>query len=247
MGNEHQRLGNILGLIFDLDGTLIDSRLDLANAVNSTRERLGLGRLDHPVIFSYIGQGVQALVQRALGEGFTPRQVEQGMEYFLEYYRGHMLDHTVPYPGVREALAALRPWPMAVLTNKPAGFSRAILEGLGLARYFVAIYGGNSFERKKPDPMGVHALLNEFGIAAEEALIVGDSAIDMQTARNAGTRAAGVTYGLDPEGVRANPPDLLLASLLELPGLLDHRPSEAHRSSGARAGTCWTSKRNTPG
>jgi phosphoglycolate phosphatase len=237
MGNENKSLGNIRALIFDLDGTLIDSRLDLANAVNATRAHLGLGRLAEPVIFSYIGQGVQALVQRALGEGFTPQQIEQGMEYFLQYYRGHMLDHTVPYAGVREALTALAPWPMAVLTNKPAGFSRAILEGLGLAGHFLAIYGGNSFEKKKPDPMGVRALLEEFGIMAEEALIVGDSAIDMLTARNAGTRAAGVTYGLDPEGVRANPPDLLLESLLELPARLDRRMVEARRRTAERIST----------
>jgi phosphoglycolate phosphatase len=216
-------VGKIRALIFDLDGTLIDSKLDLAQAVNATRDHLGLGRLDQPVIFSYIGQGVQMLIQRALGEGFSAEQIERGMEFFLDYYRGHMLDRTVPYPGVREALAALAPWPMAVLTNKPVGFSRAILEGLGLAGRFRQIYGGNSFEKKKPDPMGVRVLLDELRIAAEEALIVGDSAIDMQTARNAGTWAAGVTYGLDPEGVRANPPDLLLDNLLELPAHLDSR------------------------
>jgi phosphoglycolate phosphatase len=218
-------LRKIRALIFDLDGTLIDSKLDLAQAVNATREHLGLGRLDQPVIFSYIGQGVQMLIQRALGEGFSAEQIERGMEFFLSYYRGHMLDHTIPYPGVRETLAALAPWPKAVLTNKPVGFSRAILEGLGLAGRFLQIYGGNSFEKKKPDPMGVRVLLDEFHVAAEETLLVGDSAIDVQTARNAGTWAAGVTYGLDPEGVRANPPDLLLDNLLELPGHLDSRPA----------------------
>jgi phosphoglycolate phosphatase len=237
MENAKKHLGSVRALIFDLDGTLIDSKVDLADAVNAVRAHLGLGRLDQPTIFSYIGQGVQALVQRALGEGFSPEQIEKALEYFLQYYRGHMLDHTVPYPGVREALAVLRPRPMAVLTNKPAGFSRAILEGLGLAGHFQAVYGGNSFEKKKPDPMGVRALLEEFGVAADEALIVGDSAIDMLTARNAGAWAAGVTYGLDPDGVRANPPDLLLESLLELPGYLDSRPREARSSGGARVET----------
>jgi len=223
MRKDRSRLGSIRALIFDLDGTLIDSKVDLAQAVNATRGHLGLDQLEQPVIFSYIGQGVQMLIQRALGEGFSPEQIEQGLNFFLDYYRGHMLDHTIPYPGVREALQELAPWPKAVLTNKPVRFSRAILEGLGLARHFRQTYGGNSFDKKKPDPTGVLVLLNEFSVAAEETLLVGDSAIDIQTARNAGTWVAGVTYGLDPEGVRANPPDLLLENLLELPAHLDRQ------------------------
>jgi len=113
MRKDRSRLGSIRALIFDLDGTLIDSKVDLAQAVNATRGHLGLDQLEQPVIFSYIGQGVQLLIQRALGEGFSPEQIEQGLNFFLDYYRGHMLDHTIPYPGVREALQALAPWPKA--------------------------------------------------------------------------------------------------------------------------------------
>lgn len=210
-------------LIFDLDGTLIDSKLDLALAVNAVRRSMGLPELPYNEVCKLIGHGAPMLVRRALGEGVTEDDIARGLEYFIRYYGEHKLDNTVPYPGVREALAALarRRGPMAVLSNKPERPSREILEGLGLAGYFARIYGGNSFERKKPDPMGVARLLEEFGCDPAEAMLVGDSDIDVQTARNAGIWAAGVTYGLGSDGLAAHPPDLLLDSLRELPACLD--------------------------
>ncbi|HEV2388343.1 MAG TPA: HAD-IA family hydrolase [Candidatus Acidoferrales bacterium] len=208
-------------LIFDLDGTLIDSKRDLVLAVNATRRWMSLPPLDEELISSYVGDGVQKLIERALGEGTEAGRVSEAMAYFLDYYRGHMLDHTVAYAGVREALDALAGRPMAVLTNKPVKFSVEILKGLALERYFRRVYGGNSFEKKKPDPMGVNRLLNEFQIGPRQAMVVGDSAIDVRTARNAGTWAAGVTYGLGKAGIGAAAPDLLLDSLAELPGRLD--------------------------
>jgi phosphoglycolate phosphatase len=128
-----------------------------------------------------------------------------------------MLDNTVAYRGVREGLDLLGGRAMAVLTNKPVKFSQLILDGLGLARYFRYIYGGNSFETKKPHPMGVTVLLRDFGARPENAMMVGDSDVDVRTARNAGIWACGVTYGLGAEGLRANPPDLLVDSLVDLP------------------------------
>ncbi|MFZ0643388.1 MAG: HAD-IA family hydrolase, partial [Candidatus Acidiferrales bacterium] len=170
-------------------------------------------------------------VRRALGDGVTDAEVERGLDYFLKYYRAHMLDNTVAYPGVREALAELagdsaatagRPArAMAVLTNKPVVFSRAILDGLGLARYFRFVYGGNSFERKKPDPMGVEVLLRDLQASPGEALMIGDSDVDIKTARNAGIFACGVSYGFGLEGLRAHPPDLMVDSLTELAGYLN--------------------------
>ncbi|MBI3669033.1 MAG: HAD-IA family hydrolase [Acidobacteria bacterium] len=133
-----------------------------------------------------------------------------------------MLDNTVTYPGVREGLAQLARFPMAILTNKPVRFSRLIIEGLGLASYFQYIYGGNSFETKKPDPQGTQVLLRDFGAAPREAMIVGDSEIDVLTARNAGTWACGVTYGLGSARLADYPPDLLVGSLTELPAHLDN-------------------------
>ena len=141
-------------LIFDLDGTLIDSKLDLAHSVNAMLDHMGRAPLSHEKIYSYVGNGAPLLVRRALGEGVTDAEADKGLAYFLSYYRQHMLDNTVTYPGVREGLELLASYPMAMLTNKPVRFSQAIIEGLGLSRFFRFIYGGNSFERKKPDPIG---------------------------------------------------------------------------------------------
>jgi len=128
-----------------------------------------------------------------------------------------MLDNTVTYPGVREGLALLQHHPMAVLTNKPVRFSKGILDGLGIAGYFRFVYGGNSFQTKKPDPEGVNVLLRDLAVAPLEAMMIGDSAVDVRTARNAGTWACGVSYGLGAEELRAHPPDLMLDSLADLP------------------------------
>lgn len=203
-------------LVFDLDGTLIDSKLDLALSVNAVRADMGLPALDHEQIYGYVGHGAPMLIRRALGDGASDGDVARALEYFLAYYREHMLDNTLPYPGVREGLELLAERPLAVLTNKPERFSQAILEGLGLAHQFRYVYGGNSFERKKPDPMGMKVLLRNFGVEPNEAMIVGDSEIDVQTARNAGTWACGVTYGLGSHRLKEFPPDLLVESLVEL-------------------------------
>jgi phosphoglycolate phosphatase len=219
----NHRFAGVRALIFDLDGTLIDSKLDLAHAVNATLEHMRREALSHETIYSYVGNGAPMLVRRALGEGASDEEVNAGLAHFLSYYRAHMLDNTVPYPGVREGLALLERHPMAVLTNKPVHFSRAILDGLGLLPYFRCVYGGNSFEQKKPHPMGTERLLRELEAGPREAMIVGDSDVDVRTARNAGTWACGVSYGLGMEGMTAHPPDLMLDSLVELREYLNGR------------------------
>ncbi len=198
-------------LIFDLDGTLIDSRLDLANAVNATRVHMGMAPLTNERVYSYVGNGAPVLIRRALGEGVPDAEVERGLEFFLEYYRHHDLDHTVLYPGVMDSLARFREAGkrMAVLTNKPVRMSKHIVDGLGVADYFFQVYGGNSFEQKKPNPIGIEALMQEAGVGHSDAIMVGDSSVDIETARNAGIMACGLTYGFQPESL-ANPvPDLL--------------------------------------
>lgn len=211
-------------LIFDLDGTLIDSKLDLANSINAMLEHMGRAQLPHETIYGLVGNGAPVLVRRALGESVTDTEANDGLGFFLSYYWTHMLDHTVTYPGVREGLKLLEEYPMAVLTNKPVRFSRAILDGLGLSPYFRFVYGGNSFEKKKPDPMGVEVLLRELTAAPQEAMMVGDSEVDVRTARNAGIWACGVSYGLGTEGLGIHPPDIMLDSLTELPLYLNGRP-----------------------
>jgi phosphoglycolate phosphatase len=221
MSQNQNRFLRVRVLIFDLDGTLIDSKLDLALSVNAMLEHMGRARLAHETIYGYVGNGAPLLVRRALGEGATDGEAEEGVAHFLSYYRAHMLDNTVVYPGVCEGLELLRDRAMAVLTNKPILFSREIIERIGLADYFQFIYGGNSFPTKKPDPMGVQILLRDLAAAPDEAMMVGDSDVDVRTARNAGVWACGVSYGLGVEGLRLHPPDLMLASLAELPAHLN--------------------------
>jgi len=216
-------------LIFDLDGTLIDSGLDLALSVNATLKQMGRLSLPNDQIFGYVGQGAARLIEQALGPGAGREECEQALAFFLSYYREHMLDNTATYPGVREGLAALHGMPMAVLTNKPVRFSRQILEGLGLAPYFRHIYGGNSFETKKPDPAGMGVLLRDFGAAPKQVMLVGDSDVDVQTARNAGTWCCCVTYGLGSGQLANNPPDLLVKSLTELAAHLDQQAAQPRR------------------
>jgi phosphoglycolate phosphatase len=222
-GGSNGKFAGVRALIFDLDGTLIDSKLDLALSVNATLEHMGRAELPHEAIYALVGSGAATLVQRALGQGATEEESRRGLEYFLAYYRQHMLDNTTAYPGVCEGLEMLKGRPMAVLTNKPVKFSQRILEGLELAAYFRVVYGGNSFQTKKPDPEGAQIVLRDLQAAPREAMLVGDSEVDVRTARNAGMWCCGVSYGLGPGGFREHPPDLLLDSLTELPAHLDGR------------------------
>jgi phosphoglycolate phosphatase len=216
-------LHDIRLLIFDLDGTLIDSKTDLVLSVNAMREQMGLTQLETAVVVSYVGAGIATLIRRALGEGASDDETARASTIFLDYYARHLLDNTVPYPGVRQALDELRDQKMAVLTNKRIDFSREILEGLGLARHFSWIYGDTSFSEKKPNPVGVLRLMSDTGTPARQTLIVGDSDTDVLTGRNAGIWTCGVTYGFGARTLKTVPPDLVLNDLRDLPPLLNSR------------------------
>ena len=211
----------VRALIFDLDGTLIDSKQDLIHSVNAMLVKMGRAGLHEDTISGYIGHGAPTLVARALGNGAAEAEREQALRFFLAHYEEHKLDSTRPYPGVRAALEELREFPMAVLTNKPVRVSRRIVEGLGLEKYFRAVYGGNSFETKKPDPLGARTILEELGATPGETMIVGDSEVDVQTARNAGTLAAAVNYGFGTHDRAAYPADVYLERLTDLALLLE--------------------------
>jgi phosphoglycolate phosphatase len=207
-------------VIFDLDGTLVDSRVDLANSVNYTRVHLGLPPVSNELIYTYVGDGAFLLLQRALGPECCEDEVHKAVDYFLEHYRLHLLDHTLLYPGVDDVLNLLRGMVLAVLTNKPVEPSVAILKGLGVLEKFAYVYGGDSFEQKKPDPAGVLKILADTGIPPQRALMVGDSRNDILTGRNAGILTCGVTYGLAPDQLLDPRPDFLVNDIRHLPSLV---------------------------
>jgi len=215
------KFSEVRALIFDLDGTLIDSKLDLIHSVNAMLREMRRPELATETISGYIGHGAPQLAARAMGGTATEEELKHALQFFLGYYEDHKMDNTCAYPGVGETLERLGHLPMAVLTNKPARISVRILKALGLERYFRAIYGGNSFESKKPDPFGAATILREFGVTPRESMIVGDSEVDVQTARNAGTLAAAVNYGFGVHDRAAHPADIYLERFTDLAEIFD--------------------------
>ncbi|MGO9339426.1 MAG: HAD-IA family hydrolase [Terracidiphilus sp.] len=212
-------------LVFDLDGTLIDSAQDLCNSVNATLNHFGHPSLDDSEIAGFIGDGAMMLVRRAFAKAYggpvDEEFLQSAYQFFLDYYRAHKLDFTYAYEGVQEALAALKTLhnhpgsplrAMAVLTNKPVRPARDICAALGLAPYFMQIYGGNSFSTKKPDPEGLLALMAEAGATPQQTVLIGDSHVDVLTARNGGAWSLGCTFGLSPESLASVEPDVLVDS-----------------------------------
>jgi len=192
--------------------------MDLALSMNATREHVGLPPLDPALIFSFVGNGAAALVRRALGPDASEGLVGDALAFFLKFYRVHALEHTQLYPGVREVLHTLADegHTLAVLTNKPVRISTDIIHALKLSDLFLRVYGGDSFPQKKPDPIGIATLQGEVNAGAHDTLMVGDSGVDVQTARNAGVRSCGVTWGFQPEAFEMDAPDYLIHSSREL-------------------------------
>ena len=213
-------------VVFDLDGTLIDSARDLAASVNAALERLSPGTPPIPLerVRTFIGDGAAMLVSRTLAAAGVAVPKEQALPVFMECYEARLLDTTALYPGVRESLDALADRRLMVLTNKPGEMSRRILEGLGVAARFARICGAGEVPAKKPDPAGLRMLLDEAGTPPGDAVMVGDSAIDVRTGRAAGVLTVGVTYGLDPGSLEAEPPDVLIGDLRQLAPRLDALP-----------------------
>jgi phosphoglycolate phosphatase len=209
-------------VVFDLDGTLVDSSRDLATATNAALAAVapGVPPLSLAVVRSFVGEGAGVLIARSLAQAGIQKTAEEVLPTFLDRYRRCLLETTRLYPGVLETLDRLGGRTLAVLTNKPGDMSRAILAGLGVAGRFARIYGGGDFPGRKPDPAGLLLLLDDLGVRPEEAVLVGDSAVDVQTGRAAGVPTVGVTYGLNPESLREAPPDVTIPDIRDLPPLL---------------------------
>jgi phosphoglycolate phosphatase len=222
-----EKFAAVRAYVFDLDGTLIDSKIDIVNSVNAMLIDLGREELPVDLVASYVGHGAPRLVASALGEESLQDERENALRIFLVHYEKRKLDCTRAYPGVVEGLAALAGagQVMAVLTNKPTKISLEILEALGLSKYFRTIYGGDSFETKKPDPAGAQVILGKLGVGAKEAAMVGDSDVDIQTARNAGMFAVAVKYGFGKHDAATVAPDLYVDSIAELALLKSHQTS----------------------
>lgn len=214
MADENSR--RVRAFVFDLDGTLIDSKMDLVHSVNAMLRTTGRPEQDTERVASFIGHGAPQLMASVLGPDSSEEQRREALAIFLTEYEKQMLKLTRAYPGVEEGLRALKGSPMAVLTNKPLKMALSILEGLKLSKFFVAVYGGDSFEKKKPDPQGAFATVKRMDVAPEEAAMVGDSDVDVQTARNAGMLSVGVRYGFGVHDPRLFPADVYVDRLSEL-------------------------------
>lgn len=212
-------------LVFDLDGTLIDSRRDITAAVNRTREEYGLPPLALEQVVTMVGEGARLLIERALPE-ISPQRIDEALAAYLKHYRDVCLDQTRPYPGVEEMLARLAPsYPLALLSNKGEELSRIVLRGLGLDRFFREILGGDSLPTRKPDPSGLRLLAERLGVPAERVLLVGDTRIDAETARQAGCLFALVEWGFPrPADAEALRTDLRVSRAEELVSALNRGP-----------------------
>lgn len=214
-------------IVFDLDGTLIDSRKDIAGSINHTLVHFGLRELDEEAIYGFIGRGVTSLLKESLAslglevERFDSNMVVEGRGVFLAHYGEHLLDHTRLYPGVETILRRYSGKRLAILTNKPEDLSRKILEGLRVADRFAGIYGGETFPFRKPDPRTLLNVLSLMNVPAERASFVGDSIVDMETGAAAGVYTIAVAYGLGSrEDLVAGGPDALVEKIEELPQYL---------------------------
>lgn len=203
-------------LIFDLDGTLVDTRRDLAYAVNYALRQLGKNEVEVDTVTGYVGDGVRKLLERALGHA-AKTGLETAHRHFRSYYHEHIADFSQPYPGVREVLAHFARKQKAILTNKPQEFTEALLRRLEIDRHFAMVVGGQLDLKLKPDPEAVFKILHHFDLHSSRALIIGDGENDILVGKAAKIVTCAVAYGFRPvEKLRALQPDFVLAAPAEL-------------------------------
>jgi phosphoglycolate phosphatase len=209
-------------LVFDLDGTLVDSTRDLAAATNAALLQVAPGAKTLPVetVQGFVGNGARVLIEKALAHAGLDLPADDVLPVFVECYERGLLETTRAYPGIPEALDNLGGCARAVLTNKPGPLARKLLEGLGLASAFDRIWGPEDVPERKPSGAGLEKLMQELDASPETTWMIGDSAVDVRTARAAGVRVAGVTWGLAPADLEKEPPDRLVADARELKALI---------------------------
>jgi phosphoglycolate phosphatase len=212
-------MSSIKAIIFDLDGTLIDSVTDLANSVNHTLTEIGLPAHTEEEIKGFVGDGVQKLIKRSLGQTHMEKFTD-AFNIFMEHYGAHCTENTVLYPDVAETLPLLaEKYSLAVLTNKSVAFSHTILAALKVNSYFRDVLGGDSFSTKKPDPEGVFYLAEKWSMdPITEMIMVGDHATDIEVGQRAGCKTVFIEGNIGVQ--RDLKPDFLIKSIAELPGLL---------------------------
>jgi phosphoglycolate phosphatase len=207
-------------LIFDLDGTLVDTRRDLANAVNYALHQLGKSEIDLDTVTGYVGDGVRKLLERALGEA-AKTEWEAAHRHFRFFYHEHIADFSRPYSGVREMLEHFSHKQKAILTNKPQEFTEALLRRLDIRRHFALVVGGQPHFKLKPDPEAVFKILQHFNLPASRALIIGDGENDINVGKAAKIVTGAVAYGFRPvEKLYALQPDFVIETPAELMGLI---------------------------
>jgi len=203
-------------LVFDFDGTLADTKQDIADAFNYARISFGLDSLPVEAVTGAIGEGVRTLVAKLSGSG-KEGQIDEILEKFREYYNDHLLDNTKPQRGALEILRHFKQKPKIILTNKSRGYTIKILEGLDLLKEFELVECGDKTKERKPNPAVILQVLKNFGIGPGEAMIIGDSAVDIKTGKNAGMKTCFVRDGYSSEeSLEALKPDLIIQSINEL-------------------------------
>ena len=208
----------VSGVVFDLDGTLVDSRRDIAEAGNHALQKAELPQLPHDELDSFVGDGAPMLMARAARVDVKDPKTQLMVADFLDYYAEHPIDYTDLMPGALEALEALSGYAFAVCTNKPRRTSVAVLRGLGLEARFKSVVAGDDLPRRKPDPAMMHEVARQLGLPAAELVMVGDGPQDVLAGRNAGTMTVGVRGGIQAfERLAASEPDAMIDSLAELP------------------------------
>ncbi len=204
-------------IIFDLDGTLIDSRRDIAHCVNWTLNDLGLPDIDHELIYTYVGHGVRSLMEGAVKEAHGEDGYDLAIKSFDRHYSEHLLDHTCLFPGMAEVLEAYNDKKLAVITNKPQKYTDPIIEGLGLSDYFESVLGREACANPKPHPAPIHKVMENHSLHPQQAVIIGDTEIDIEAGKSAGILTCGVLFGFgEPDLVRDAAPDFLVNESREL-------------------------------